>query len=109
MIEYDGKSWLPILFRIRGSVIPRLLPRILFTAALGVIAVLLLDRTGFKISSVAHALVGVALGLLLVSGPMRWYDRAGRATSGRRDHQPDGLPPGGRVRTMPRRARRSRG
>lgn len=75
MIEYDGKSWLPILFRIRGSVIPRLIPRMAVTAGLGVVAVLALEQTGFKIPSVAHALVGVALGLLLVFRTNTSYDR----------------------------------
>jgi putative membrane protein len=75
MIEYEGRAWLPILFRVRGSVIPRLLPRVLVAAALGVVAVLLLEREGFKIPSVAHTLVGVALGLLLVFRTNASYDR----------------------------------
>jgi len=75
MIDYDGRSWLPILFRARGSVIPRLVPRIVVAAALGVVAVLLLERQDFKIPSIAHALVGVALGLLLVFRTNASYDR----------------------------------
>ena len=39
MIDYDGRSWLPILFRMRGSVIPRLMPRVLASAALGLLLV----------------------------------------------------------------------
>jgi ion channel-forming bestrophin family protein len=75
MIDYDGRAWLPILLRMRGSVIPRLVPRIALTAALGVVAVLLLEQRGFKIPTVAHALVGVALGLLLVFRTNASYDR----------------------------------
>lgn len=75
MIEYDGRAWLPILLRMRGSVIPRLVPRVIATTALGVVAVLLLHRNGFKIPSSAHTLVGVALGLLLVFRTNASYDR----------------------------------
>jgi ion channel-forming bestrophin family protein len=75
MIEYDGRAWLPLLIRMRGSVIPRLLPRVFLTAGLGVLAVLLLQRNGFKIPSNAHTLVGVALGLLLVFRTNASYDR----------------------------------
>lgn len=75
MIDYDGRKWLPILFRMRGSVIPRLMPRVIVTTALGVAAVLLLESRNFKIPSVAHALVGVALGLLLVFRTNASYDR----------------------------------
>jgi putative membrane protein len=75
MIEYDGRAWLPILTRARGSVIPRLVPRVVATAALGIVAVLLLHRNGFKIPSAAHTLVGVALGLLLVFRTNASYDR----------------------------------
>jgi putative membrane protein len=75
MIEYDGRAWLPLLVRMRGSVIPRLVPRVLVTAALGVAAVLLLHRNNFKIPGNAHTLVGVALGLLLVFRTNASYDR----------------------------------
>jgi putative membrane protein len=75
MIDYDGRAWLPILLRMRGSVIPRLVPRIALAAALGVVAVLVLEQRGFKIPTVAHALVGVALGLLLVFRTNASYDR----------------------------------
>lgn len=75
MIDYDGRNWLSILFRTRGSVIPRLVPRIVVATALGVVAVLLLEKRGFKLPSIAHALVGVALGLLLVFRTNASYDR----------------------------------
>ena len=75
MIDYDGRSWLPILFRIRGSVIPRLLPRCLIAAAIGAGAVIALEERDFKIPTLAHTLVGVALGLLLVFRTNASYDR----------------------------------
>jgi putative membrane protein len=83
MIEYDGRSWLPILFRMCGSVIPRLVPRVVVATALGVIAVLLLESRNFKIPSVAHALVGVALGLLLVFRTNAARDRGSGRRAGR--------------------------
>jgi putative membrane protein len=75
MIEYEGRSWLQLLFHMRGSVIPRLIPRVVLTVALGVLAVFLVEKHDFKIPSVAHALVGVALGLLLVFRTNASYDR----------------------------------
>lgn len=75
MIDYDGRSWLPILFRLRGSVIPRLLPRCVIAAAIGAVAVFALEERNFKIPTLAHTLVGVALGLLLVFRTNASYDR----------------------------------
>ena len=75
MIDYDGRAWLPILFRIRGSVIPRLLPRTLVAAGVGALAVVALERNNVKIPTLAHTLVGVALGLLLVFRTNASYDR----------------------------------
>jgi len=75
MIEYDGRAWPSLLFHMRGSVIPRLVPRVLVTTALGVVAVLLLHRNNFRIPGNAHTLVGVALGLLLVFRTNASYDR----------------------------------
>lgn len=75
MIEYDARAWLPLLIRMRGSVIPRLVLRVIVAAGLGVVAVLLLERRGFRLPSGAHTLVGVALGLLLVFRTNASYDR----------------------------------
>ena len=75
MIEYDARAWLPLLVRMRGSVIPRLAIRVILAAGLGILAVLLLERRGFRIPSGAHTLVGVALGLLLVFRTNASYDR----------------------------------
>ncbi len=40
MIDHDGRAWLSLLVRLRGSVIPRLLPRIAVAACIGAGAVL---------------------------------------------------------------------
>jgi len=75
MIDYDARAWLPILLQVRGSVVPRHLLRIAIAAAIGVVAVLLLEHRGVKIPTLAHTLVGVALGLLLVFRTNASYDR----------------------------------
>lgn len=75
MIDYDGRAWLPILFQYRGSVIPRLIPRMAIAGAIGVGATLGFERSGMKIPTLAHTLVGVALGLLLVFRTNASYDR----------------------------------
>jgi putative membrane protein len=75
MIDYDIRSWPNILFRARGSVIPRTLPNVGIAVAISVVAVLLYEHRGFKIPAVAHTLVGVALGLLLVFRTNTSYDR----------------------------------
>jgi len=75
VIEYDGKRWVALVLRLDGSVLPRLLPRVLFTAAIGAGAVWLHDARGAKVPPIAHTLIGVALGLLLVFRTNASYDR----------------------------------
>src|SRR6266536_1927495 len=75
MIDYDAKDWFSIIFRLRGSVLPRLVPRVLIVAAVGAFAACLFDSKGTKIPSIAHTLIGVALGLLLVFRTNASYDR----------------------------------
>ena len=75
MVEYDSKNWSSVLFRMRGSVLPALLPRILICAALGGVAGWLYAAYGFKLPAIAHTLLGVALGLLLVFRTNASYDR----------------------------------
>ncbi len=75
MVEYDSKNWLSVLSRMRGSVLPALLPRLLLCAAIGAGAAWLFVSYGFKLPSIAHTLVGVALGLLLVFRTNASYDR----------------------------------
>jgi len=75
MIEYDAKNWFSIIFRLRGSVLPRLVPRVAIVAIVGGIAAWLFDTKGTKIPTIAHTLIGVALGLLLVFRTNASYDR----------------------------------
>jgi putative membrane protein len=75
MVEYESKSWAGVVFRLRGSVIPALLPRILLCAAIGGVAAWLFVTYGIKLPSIAHTLLGVALGLLLVFRTNASYDR----------------------------------
>ncbi len=75
MIDYQNRRWLRLLFQLRGSVLPVLLPRILFVGAVGVVAAWLFDTRGIKIPTIAHTLVGLALGLLLVFRTNTSYDR----------------------------------
>ena len=75
MIEYDARAWVRMSFSLRGSVLPRLLPRVALAALLGGGAVLFLRATGFHLPSTAHTMLGVALGLLLVFRTNTAYDR----------------------------------
>ncbi|MGZ3451161.1 MAG: bestrophin family protein [Polyangiales bacterium] len=75
MIEYDGRNWLRIVFRLDGSVLPRLLPRVLASGAIGGLAAWLFIERGVKFPPLAHTLIGVALGLLLVFRTNASYDR----------------------------------
>src|SRR6188472_313214 len=75
MVEYDAKSFSRILFQLRGSVLPGLMPRVLACAAMGGVAAYLFDARGLKVPSIVHTLLGVALGLLLVFRTNASYDR----------------------------------
>jgi putative membrane protein len=75
MIDYEAKSWVGVLWQLRGSVVPRLVPRILVTAGIGLVTSFLFSRYGFRLPSTAHTLLGVALGLLLVFRTNASYDR----------------------------------
>lgn len=77
MIEYDNRSWLKLLFSLKGSVIPRLLPRIAGFAALGAAVAYgyLRWHPGWSIDASPWTIVGMALGLLLVFRTNTAYDR----------------------------------
>jgi putative membrane protein len=75
MVQYDASSWYGIAFQITGSVIPRLLFRIVIAVAIGGVAAWAWMIHEFKISPVAHTMIGVALGLLLVFRTNASYDR----------------------------------
>jgi putative membrane protein len=75
MIDYDPKSWLRIVLTIRGSVVPRLLGRVAIAGALGAFAAWSYAQGGVSIPPLAHTLIGVALGLLLVFRTNASYGR----------------------------------
>jgi putative membrane protein len=75
VIEYDARSWFRLLLRLRGSVVPALALRVLGVAALGLLAAWLHERSGFHVPSLAHTMLGAALGLLLVFRTNSSYDR----------------------------------
>lgn len=75
MIDYDAKSWLGVVTRIRGSVGPRVVPRMVITGGLGWLASCLYEHEKFHTPAVAHTMIGVALGLLLVFRTNASFDR----------------------------------
>jgi len=77
MIGYDPKNWLAVVFRFRGTVIPRVAGRTLFVAAISIGLYLLREKgiIDLAIPAAAHAMVGVALGLLLVFRTNASFDR----------------------------------
>ena len=77
MIQYPTRSWLPVIIRMRGTVLPRIVVR---TAIVGLIAgAVVYARRSFDVELVIpvvlHTMVGVALGLLLVFRTNASYDR----------------------------------
>lgn len=77
MIEYPTRRWAHLVFRIEGSVFPRVALRSLVFAAIAAGVVLVREHTELDpgITGAAHAMVGVALGLLLVFRTNASYDR----------------------------------
>jgi putative membrane protein len=75
VVDYDAKNWLSVLLTLRGSVAPRLVPRTLAAAAIGGLAWWLFVTHNFTAPTVAHTLLGVALGLLLVFRTNASFDR----------------------------------
>jgi ion channel-forming bestrophin family protein len=75
VIDYEPKRWGSILIRTAGSVGPRLLPRTIVAGLIGGLATWLYVEHGFYIPSLAHTVLGVALGLLLVFRTNASYDR----------------------------------
>jgi putative membrane protein len=77
MISYDRRRWWPILFAVRGTVLPRVYRRLLFYTALtaGLWALHGYINKLPNIDSLGHALVGVAMGLMIVFRTNSSYDR----------------------------------
>jgi putative membrane protein len=75
VIDYDSRRWLSVVFRWRGGVLAGSLVRVSVIAAIGAAAAWVYRDRGFHAPSVAHTLLGVALGLLLVFRTNASYDR----------------------------------
>ncbi|MCB9597034.1 MAG: bestrophin [Sandaracinaceae bacterium] len=75
MIDYESDNWIGILARTRGTVLPRLMGRMAIAGVVGIGAFALERVTEFSLPPVAHGLIGVALGLLLVFRTNASYDR----------------------------------
>jgi putative membrane protein len=77
MVPYDPRNWLKLLTTVHGTVLPRIVVRVLVAAAIGVGVVVLAREkvVNLAIPASVHTLVGVALGLLLVFRTNASYDR----------------------------------
>jgi putative membrane protein len=77
MIQYDTKNWIAVIFRVHGTVLPRIIGRTLFVAAIGALLAWTRVERGLDLPTggTVHAMVGVALGLLLVFRTNASYDR----------------------------------
>jgi putative membrane protein len=76
MIHYDPHRWLDHFFDIKGSLVREIGGRVALCVAWTVAVVILYkNRLPVSVSAVAHTLVGVALGLLLVFRTNASYDR----------------------------------
>jgi putative membrane protein len=81
MINYDPKAWVRVSFSWNGTVIPRVLDRLLVLVVLTVALLILKENVSgtepiFKpFKPLGHTLIGVALGLLIVFRNNCSYDR----------------------------------
>jgi putative membrane protein len=77
VIQYPTRRWAALVFRTEGSVFPRVALRSLMFAGLAAAVVAVGEQTSIDlgITGAAHAMVGVALGLLLVFRTNASYDR----------------------------------
>lgn len=68
VIEYETQNWLGTVLRVRGTVLPRVVGRTVAVGLLtaGILALREHSSLVLAIPGTAHAMVGVALGLLLV-------------------------------------------
>jgi putative membrane protein len=77
MIDYRTKNWVGVLMRLNGTVIPRIFGRMFLVGAVSAAVCYVHYERGINLSIPAtlHAMVGVALGLLLVFRTNASYDR----------------------------------
>ena len=76
-MNYQSDQRLKIIFAYTGTVLPRVLPYVFVMMLWSLALILFFEFTGlgFEMSSQAHSIVGVALGLLLVFRTNTSYDR----------------------------------
>lgn len=77
MVEYEPGRWLKILFRVNGSVLPKIIFRVLVVVVIGGCFTYLRFGLGYDLPNSVrlHTVVGVALGLLLVFRTNASYER----------------------------------
>lgn len=77
MVEYEPSQWLKILLRVNGSVLPRIILRVLGMVLIACGFTALHFGLGYEMPSSVrlHTVVGVALGLLLVFRTNASYER----------------------------------
>ena len=77
MIKYDTRDWVGLLLRFNGTVLPRIVGRrvLVGVVASGVCYIHYERQVDLAIPATLHAMVGVALGLLLVFRTNASYDR----------------------------------
>ncbi len=77
MIEYEPRNWLRILFRVSGSVLPRIAWRVAFVVVVSCALTYVHFALGYEVPNSVrlHMVVGVALGLLLVFRTNASYER----------------------------------
>src|SRR5437762_3253184 len=75
MIDYDARRWFHLALHVRGSVVPRVLGRVVASGLVGAGAVVAHQRFGTHVAPLLHSLIGAALGLLLVFRTNAAYDR----------------------------------
>jgi len=77
MVEYEPGRWLKILFRLHGSVLPRIVWRVLLVFVISLVATYVEWGMDYDLpnSVRTHMVVGVALGLLLVFRTNASYER----------------------------------
>lgn len=77
MVEYEPGSWVKILLRVNGSVLPRIVWRVITVLIVGCALTYLQFGMGYQLPNSVrlHMVVGVALGLLLVFRTNASYER----------------------------------
>jgi putative membrane protein len=77
MVEYEPGRWVKILFRVNGSVLPRIVWRVATVVIVACAMTYLEKGAGYDLPNTVrlHMVVGVALGLLLVFRTNASYER----------------------------------